>query len=350
MAAAALGVRAACRRAVRGARTDQNRDCAVRDHRRCGDRYANDKGGTFPGMSQSGQMDCIDESINTTIYLRMLQNTACCAGTAWRIGPRAGRSSAAAHHRGDRGAQQPPALGGGLLVPRQRQAAFVLPLETWKSGWQPPQLDTANAGASPARQSSERAPRQPPARRRPRARLIVRPGRICACYSKGEMHEYYEEHRSIRLRHRRWRHRGLPARQPPVRHPRNTVLLLEPAARMTGSGSTSRSGLPLLYRQPPHRLVLQDRTRPRTQRPFDPLRARPRARWQLLDQRHALTCAQQRDYDEWARRTGDPGWSWQGVLPIFRKSEDHWRGADEFTARARRMKQRDTSGASSASA
>ena len=39
---------------------------------------------------------------------------------------------------------------------------------------------------------------------------------------------------------------------------------------------------------------------------------------------------QQRDYDEWARRTGDHGWSWQGVLPIFKKSEDHWRGADEF--------------------
>ena len=39
---------------------------------------------------------------------------------------------------------------------------------------------------------------------------------------------------------------------------------------------------------------------------------------------------QARDYDEWARLTGDPGWSWQNVLPIFRKSEDHWRGADDF--------------------
>lgn len=39
---------------------------------------------------------------------------------------------------------------------------------------------------------------------------------------------------------------------------------------------------------------------------------------------------QQRDYDEWARLTGDPGWSWQRVLPIFKKSEDHWRGANEF--------------------
>ena len=39
---------------------------------------------------------------------------------------------------------------------------------------------------------------------------------------------------------------------------------------------------------------------------------------------------QERDYDEWARHSGDPGWSWQSVLPIFRQSEDHWRGTDEF--------------------
>src|SRR5687768_10299300 len=38
---------------------------------------------------------------------------------------------------------------------------------------------------------------------------------------------------------------------------------------------------------------------------------------------------QARDYDEWAQLTGDSGWSWQNVLPIFMKSEDHWRGADE---------------------
>jgi len=39
---------------------------------------------------------------------------------------------------------------------------------------------------------------------------------------------------------------------------------------------------------------------------------------------------QGRDYDEWARQTGDPGWSWQSVLPVFKESEDHWRGADQF--------------------
>ena len=31
-----------------------------------------DKGGTFPGMFEAGQMDCIDESTNTTVYLRLL--------------------------------------------------------------------------------------------------------------------------------------------------------------------------------------------------------------------------------------------------------------------------------------
>jgi len=38
---------------------------------------------------------------------------------------------------------------------------------------------------------------------------------------------------------------------------------------------------------------------------------------------------QARDYDEWAQVTGDSGWSWANVLPVFMKSEDHWRGADE---------------------
>jgi len=34
------------------------------------------------------------------------------------------------------------------------------------------------------------------------------------------------------------------------------------------------------------------------------------------------------DYDGWARHTGDPRWNWSSVLPVFRASEDHWRGAD----------------------
>ena len=36
---------------------------------------------------------------------------------------------------------------------------------------------------------------------------------------------------------------------------------------------------------------------------------------------------QRHDYDAWARATGDSGWSWESVLPVFRQSEDHHAGA-----------------------
>ncbi len=39
---------------------------------------------------------------------------------------------------------------------------------------------------------------------------------------------------------------------------------------------------------------------------------------------------QARDYDEWARISGDPGWSWESVLPLFTGMEDHWRGDSEI--------------------
>ncbi|CAD6549135.1 Alcohol dehydrogenase [acceptor] [Paraburkholderia hiiakae] len=39
---------------------------------------------------------------------------------------------------------------------------------------------------------------------------------------------------------------------------------------------------------------------------------------------------QREDYDSWARETGDSGWSWDSVLPVFRRSEDHHGGASEF--------------------
>lgn len=36
------------------------------------------------------------------------------------------------------------------------------------------------------------------------------------------------------------------------------------------------------------------------------------------------------DYDEWASRTGDDSWSYESVLPLFRRMEDNARGADEW--------------------
>ena len=37
---------------------------------------------------------------------------------------------------------------------------------------------------------------------------------------------------------------------------------------------------------------------------------------------------QSRDYDQW-RQMGNTGWSWDDVLPCFKRSEDHFMGADE---------------------
>jgi choline dehydrogenase len=39
---------------------------------------------------------------------------------------------------------------------------------------------------------------------------------------------------------------------------------------------------------------------------------------------------QARDYDEWASLAGDPSWGWERVLPLFKRSEDHWRGGDAY--------------------
>ncbi|NML48446.1 choline dehydrogenase [Ramlibacter sp. G-1-2-2] len=37
---------------------------------------------------------------------------------------------------------------------------------------------------------------------------------------------------------------------------------------------------------------------------------------------------QTRDYDGWARATGDDGWTWDNCLPYFKKHEDFYKGAD----------------------
>jgi len=38
---------------------------------------------------------------------------------------------------------------------------------------------------------------------------------------------------------------------------------------------------------------------------------------------------QREDYDDWARLTNDPAWSWSNVLPIFKRSEDFHGGASQ---------------------
>ena len=39
---------------------------------------------------------------------------------------------------------------------------------------------------------------------------------------------------------------------------------------------------------------------------------------------------QARDYDQWARLSGDDSWRWDQVLPLFKKTEDHHNGGDAY--------------------
>jgi len=38
---------------------------------------------------------------------------------------------------------------------------------------------------------------------------------------------------------------------------------------------------------------------------------------------------QKQDYERWAEACGDDAWRWERVLPLFKKSEDHYRGASD---------------------
>ena len=111
---------------------------------------ASDKGGTFPGFGQAGQMDCIDESTNTTIYLRMLQKYGL---LRWHsVADRATRWSLFSwpHTTAvieERASRRPWAVDSWFLD--NGEPPFVLPLETWKDGWQPLQSDTVDAGGVP---------------------------------------------------------------------------------------------------------------------------------------------------------------------------------------------------------
>ncbi len=108
---------------------------------------AHDKGGTFAGFGQTGQMDCIDESTNTTIYLTMLQKYGL---LRWHnVGDRSTRwllfrwphTTAVIEERasGREWAVDSWFLDNG-------EPPFVLPLETWKDGWIPPKRQAGAAG------------------------------------------------------------------------------------------------------------------------------------------------------------------------------------------------------------
>ena len=116
---------------------------------------ATDKGGNWAGWGLPGQMDCIDESINTTIYLRMLQRDGL---LRW-------------HQAGDRATRWTPLSWPHTTAVIEERSTlvrwavdswfldngeppFVLPLQAWRDGWRPDDQNTA--GGSKVRAAASR--------------------------------------------------------------------------------------------------------------------------------------------------------------------------------------------------
>ena len=110
---------------------------------------AGDKGGNWNGLGLPGQMDCIDESTNTTIYLRMLQkyglmrwHSVADRVTRWSLFSWPHTTAVIS----ERGGLERWAVDSWFLD--NGEPPFVLPLEIWKSGWRPSQGET-NMGEFP---------------------------------------------------------------------------------------------------------------------------------------------------------------------------------------------------------
>ncbi|MEK7437740.1 MAG: hypothetical protein AAB150_12750 [Pseudomonadota bacterium] len=110
-----------------------------------------DKGGNWAGWGLPGQMDCIDESTNTTIYLRMLQKDGL---LRW-------------HQAGDRATRWTPfTWPHTTAVIEERDSLlrwavdswfldngeppFALPLPTWRDGWKPDNKGSSGSVSAPA--------------------------------------------------------------------------------------------------------------------------------------------------------------------------------------------------------
>ena len=100
---------------------------------------SNDKAENFEGIGESGQMDCVDESTNTSVYLTMLQNARV---LRWH----------AVDHRVSRGllGLQAPHFTAVLREKHNNkryavdswfldngEPPYIVPLSLWKKGWKP---------------------------------------------------------------------------------------------------------------------------------------------------------------------------------------------------------------------
>lgn len=102
-----------------------------------------DKGGTFNGGE--GQMDCIDESINTTLYLTMLQKYGLMrhhrvedrATRGWFVAGWPHTSAVVSEVTDTNGQDKRRFWAVDSWFLDNGLPPFILPLETWKAGWEP---------------------------------------------------------------------------------------------------------------------------------------------------------------------------------------------------------------------
>ena len=100
---------------------------------------SSDRGKNFDGFGLPGQMDCVDESTNTTVYLTMMQNDGL---LKWhRVRERSSRgifSLQAPHFTAvisETDSDQGYAVDSWFL--ENGQPPFIIPLKTWAKGWEP---------------------------------------------------------------------------------------------------------------------------------------------------------------------------------------------------------------------
>ena len=99
-----------------------------------------DKGGTFPGLFEAGQMDCIDESTNTTVYLRLLAANDL---LRWHeVGPDATRGYFLFGWPHTTATVREKSSGNEYAVDSwffdNGAEPVIIPLKQWRDGWNPP--------------------------------------------------------------------------------------------------------------------------------------------------------------------------------------------------------------------
>ena len=98
-----------------------------------------DKGKNSAGFGLQGQMDCVDESTNTTVYLTMLQNNGLLKWHTVNYRTSRGVFSLQAPHFTavirEKDNNQYFAVDSWFLD--NGQPPFIVPLEKWESGWEP---------------------------------------------------------------------------------------------------------------------------------------------------------------------------------------------------------------------